>query len=243
MRASATAAYWWTDIPNFGDRLTPHLLRRFASCDPMHASIEQAQVVTVGSVLEQITASWHGVIAGAGKIARESRLHLVQAHVLGVRGPLSAEGLGDVAIGDPGLLAPDLVQVKTRDIALGIVPHWSDTRLAYDQRFTFTDDRIVISAWQDPLAVVAQIGRCERIVTSSLHGAIVADAFGLPRRIEIAERFKHDVHEGKMFKFADYHASIGMNFKIGEMQKANWHTISDRRDEVYDMYRLLESYV
>lgn len=238
-----TSAYWWTDIPNFGDRLTPHLLRRFSGVEPVHSALEGAKVVTVGSVLEQVPASWEGWIAGAGKIARDSKLTLDKAQVLGVRGPLSAEGLGDVAIGDPGLLAPDLVQVETRDVKLGIVPHWSDTRLAYDHRFLFTDDRIVISPWQDPLDVVAQIGRCERIVTSSLHGVIVADAFGLPRRTEVAERFKHDIYEGNMFKFEDYNASVGLSFRVGEMQHANWHTICDRRDEVYDMYRLLRTHL
>lgn len=244
MESKPVSAYWWTEIPNFGDALTPYLLDRFAHLEAFHASLANSNVITVGSVLDSIPRGWNGYIAGAGRIRYgRSMQGLLDAHILGVRGPLSAIGLGDVAIGDPGLLANELVSVGERDITLGIVPHWSDTRLAYDPRFKFTDSRIVISAWQHPLEVVRQIGRCEVIVTSSLHGAIVADAFGLPRRLEMAHRFKVDEYEGGTFKFEDYNASIGLPFRIGERQQANWQKVSDVKDEIYDMYRLLASSV
>jgi hypothetical protein len=99
---------------------------------------------------------------------------------------------------------------------------------------------VVISPWQAPLDVVGMIGRCKKLVTSSLHGLVVADAFGIPRRTEMAQRFSYDEFEGGTFKFEDYNASIGLTFTVGELQTANSQTVNDRQDEVHDMFRALD---
>jgi len=159
---------------------------------------------------------------------------LERAEIMAVRGPLTARSIGrpDCVIGDPGLLADELVTVRTRDIRLGLVPHWSDASLARRPEFQRYDP-IVINIRDDPLAVLRLIGRCQKIIASSLHGLIVADAFGIPRRFEPTPQFDR---EGGLFKFRDYHASIGMPLKIGETQQANWHIVEDRKSELFDVF-------
>ena len=235
------STYWWTDVPNFGDALVPLLISKFTDFTPINGPAATAQVVTLGSVIETLPASWPGIVAGAGKIRGDKPSSLPNATILSVRGPLTAAALGapNAALGDPGLLANELVTVEERDFEVGIVPHWSDTRLAYDYRFENLPGRVVISPLQDPLTVVGMIGRCKKIVTSSLHGAVVADAFGIPRRTEIAARFLYDEYEGGTFKFEDYNASVGLPFVIGELQTANSQTVNDRQDEVHDMFTAL----
>jgi pyruvyltransferase len=231
-------AYFWRDIPNYGDRLVPLLLARFANLDCPWASVDDADIVSVGSVLEHISDGWTGIVAGSGRLREGSNLALGSATVLGVRGPLSAKGVpGNPVIGDPGLLADELVRIETRDIDLGVIPHWSDTRLAHDHRFQGKWTNDVISAWGDPLDVISRIGRCKRIVTSSLHGLILADAFGVPRRFEPCRRMLLDSDEGNLFKFHDYAASVNVPFRVGEIQKADRNLIEDRKNELYDLYR------
>ena len=65
---------------------------------------------------------------------------------------------------------------------------------------------------------------------------IVADAFGLPRRVEICPAMAKD---GGDFKFRDYSASIQMPWEMGRMQEASRFRIDDVKFAVYDAYREL----
>jgi pyruvyltransferase len=237
-------AYWWNEqahgVANFGDALSPFLLKRFAGVDCQWASIANADVVSAGSLLEHIPPLWDGTILGTGKLFGDSRLSLYTytANILALRGPLSASGIkGDYAIGDPGLLADELVadDVDRREFDLGIVPHWSDPALLgrpdwYNPKWRTA----IILPSLDPLEVVRKIGRCKKIVTSSLHGAIVADAWGIPRRIEYTPSMDRD---GGSFKFHDYSKSIGAPMEFGKVIEASRFLVEDRKHELYDAFK------
>ena len=131
-------AYWWTEVPNFGDALAPYLLSHFAGLKVEHDTIARSSIVTVGSVLEHIPPFWEGHILGAGMLYPDSRLHLYTGSmdVLALRGPLTAMSVkGDYALGDPGLLADELVSPETRKFDVGVLPHWQDNELADDPRW------------------------------------------------------------------------------------------------------------
>jgi hypothetical protein len=235
-RLPAPSAYWWTGKPNFGDALNPLLLDWFGDVRPRRVPAADADVIVCGSVLEHLPAGWQGIVAGAGKMYEQTDLdsRLAAATVLALRGPLSAKGVpGDYALGDPGLLACELVAVDDVDKVynLGIVPHWSDTTLEHRHEFKGFSPRI-IRPDGDPLEVVAEIGRCRKVVSSSLHGLIVADAFGIPRRTEVAVRLEK---EGGMFKFRDHCAAVGVPFEVGVTQLAPRWIVERRQHEIYDV--------
>lgn len=242
-RSKAVDCYWWTEIPNFGDRLAPLLLEKFSGIQPKWNTISRSRVATVGSILEHIPPLWDGHILGAGKLFENSRLHLYlkTAKIWALRGPLSARDVPwcRYALGDPGLLADELVGLQEKRYDLGIVPHWQDTTLAKDPRFQKLpagSSVIIIDPTGDPLSVVRQIGQCRKIVTSSLHGMIVADTFSIPRRVEMCPGVLLD---GGDFKFRDYSASIGLPFEVGKLQQAWRSRVEDRKHELYDAYREL----
>jgi pyruvyltransferase len=231
-------AYYWKDVPNFGDRMAHELLRHFTNSKIEWSEIQFADVLATGSIIEQIPAGWNGIVAGPGLLVGKDRVDLSAANVLAVRGPLTLERIKHnnkkVVLGDPGLLADELVHVHTRDRLLGILPHWTDTRLRNDGRFQFADP-LFISPFDDPLTVIEKVGRCQKIVTSSLHGMILADAFGIPRRFEMSPRMLPE--EGGTFKYRDYAASIGVPFKVGETQQANRNKVEDLKHELFDVFR------
>jgi pyruvyltransferase len=239
LRGHKISAYWWRSVPNFGDAIAPLLLERFAGIKPVWASSHLADVVSVGSVLEHIPPDWDGHIIGSGKLFPDSRLNLYTeaATIWALRGPLSAREVPyrDFAIGDPGLLADELVPSQDKNYGLGIVPHWSDEDLEHNPMFT-RGNHVVINPTDDPLKVIALIGQCYKIVTSSLHGMIVADAFGIPRRFEYAKQFDR---EGGRFKFKDYSQSIGAPLEEGKLFDAHRFRVEDRKHEIYDAYAAL----
>jgi hypothetical protein len=94
----------------------------------------------------------------------------------------------------------------------------------------------VVNPGDPPLEVIKQIGGCKRIVTSSLHGMIVSDAFGLPRRVEMCARLAKD---GGDFKFRDYSASIQTKWEPGKMAEASRFRVEDLKFAVYDAFRAL----
>jgi Polysaccharide pyruvyl transferase len=241
-RPPTVKAYWWNGRPNFGDAIAPLLINHFTSYTAEWERVGKADVVSVGSVLEHLPPLYDGFILGSGRLYPDSRIYLYGGtqSVLALRGPLTAKAWGrDVALGDPGLLASELVNPQSRDIDLGLIPHWSDTTLANDMRFyseKWTTQ--VIHPGNDPLSVIETIGRCKKIVSSSLHGIILADSFGIPRRFKYTPHFDK---EGGKFKFEDYSASIGAKLNVGETTLANSRVVGARKHELYDAYHSLNT--
>lgn len=242
---TTTKAYWWTGVSNFGDAVAPLLLDRFADLKVEWGTISHSRIASVGSILEHIPPLWDGVILGSGRLIENSRLYLqskgkVTPTILALRGPLAARGIpGSFALGDPGILADELVGPQEKQWDLGILPHFSDTELV--PRFKTLIPRKhsvrIIHPSQDPLTVIREIGACNRIVTSSLHGMILADAFGIPRRVEYSPQLDKD---GGTFKFRDYSASLRMPFEPGKMAEPSRLRVEDLKFAVYDAYRDLK---
>jgi pyruvyltransferase len=238
-------AYWWREVPNFGDALAPLLLERFADLHVEWDTVSHAQVASIGSVLEHIPPLWDGYILGSGMLHENSRLQVHQmksgitAQILALRGPLTARVIpGDYPLGDPGILADELVGAQPKLWDLGILPHFTDDELAprFQGIMPAGTSIKIINPGDHPLEVVRQIGSSRRIVTSSLHGMIVADAFGIPRRVEVAKSLTKD---GGDFKFRDYSASIQTKWEPSKMAEASRFRVEDIKFQVYDAFRAL----
>jgi pyruvyltransferase len=236
--------YYWKGKPNFGDAIAPLLLKRWAQKESEWAPAAESSVVITGSIIEHLPHDYHGVILGAGLMYdRPGYIFPRSATVLAVRGPLTARsarksGHKDFVLGDPGLLADELIPLPYKTHNLGILPHWTDTELAQRPEF-LKYDPLIINPMDDPLRVISEIGRCRKLVTSSLHGVILADAFGIPRRTELAPRLAAGL-EGGVFKFKDYNASVGVDFEVGLTQEAPRHRVEDRQHELWDAFRKLK---
>jgi len=215
--------YTWRGVSNFGDRITQFLLNQL-SFKHTWANPEDADLIAAGSIIEHLPAAWTGTIIGAGKLIPNTRTDLTNANVLALRGALTRSlvdlpfGARPPVLGDPGLLVSQFVGQGGAKYELGVVPHWSDTELA--ARFPYGH---VIDVRRPVWEVVAEIASCKRIVSSSLHGLVVADAYGIPRQ---AELFARAAKEGGDFKFRDYqsvYTDIDPHF--GRMWRAPHHEV------------------
>jgi pyruvyltransferase len=205
---------FWCRIPsrpNFGDALTPWLIRRIGGQYPMFVRPEDLRhkYLVTGSILEYAGAGC--TVWGCGIIARHDIVS-PNAKILAVRGPLSRARAIDCGaecpevFGDPALLLPCFYSSKvTKRQGVGVVTHYSDTpRLA--GRWPASSALRLINI-QDPIeSVIDQIVACEAVASSSLHGLIVSHAYGVPA---IWVKFRDPLH-GDDTKFRDYYLSIGL---------------------------------
>jgi len=152
--------------------------------------------------------------------------------VCSVRGPISYTYLQQQNVpspeiyGDPALLLPMVCQPKCRKVQveegarvqggqrykLGIIPHVVDQQhpVIQEIREKYADEILVIDLahyeqWTD---VIDQICSCEKILSSSLHGLIVSDAYQVPNCwIELTGNIS-----GGYFKYHDYASSVHREF-------------------------------
>jgi pyruvyltransferase len=210
IRGNGIKAYWFTDVLNFGDLITPLLLRHYGF-SPIYERPNRAELVATGSLLEHLPEDFRGIILGSGFIEEKSRMSFPKARVLAVRGELSRQRIGGergLALGDPGLLASDAMpRREQKKFALGIVPHCSEKAKPVFGRLMerLGNDATLIDPQDQPLAVFLAIDQCEHILSSSLHGLIVADSLGIPNGWVAADKLW-----GGRFKFDDYSSSFGI---------------------------------
>ena len=136
---------------------------------------------------------------------------------IAVRGALSKniieKSLGssiDPVLCDGGILASELISEPiNKRYRIGFIPHFKEHRIASEigliQLLDQMDDAIMIDLRNEPISVIKQIAGCEYIVSSSLHGCIVADSFHIPNiRVRISDI------PGSGFKFDDYYSGFGI---------------------------------
>lgn len=134
-----------------------------------------------------------------------------------VRGRFSAEKLQNEGFdycavwGDPALLMPVIYNpIKKKTFSLGIIPHLKD--YIYFKELYKNDESIkVIDLKTTEIEKVTdQILECEKIVSTSLHGVIVAQAYQIPT---LWIQKNHIDTDG--IKFNDYFDSVGIDLYDG----------------------------
>ena len=205
---------WHDSERNFGDSISPWLLscltdRKIISVVPelFHAP----HIVAVGSIIER--SSSYSLIWGSGFISENSKLNARPKKVFAVRGPKTRNRLLKYGIncpevyGDPVLLLPKLYSPKIRKrYELGVVPHYVDKNNPWVVDHSKSSHKIKIIDLQKEnlLEIIDDILSCERVISSSLHGIITADAYGIP---SLWVQFSDKVLGGG-FKFVDYFESV-----------------------------------
>lgn len=177
-------AYCHIASGNFGDDLNLTLWQQvFPNIDQLAPDIE---MVGIGTLLKRKpSAKLRKVVLGAGAAAANIRLNTRDCDIRWVRGPKSARAVGvsaKLGIGDAAWLWDELFQNFTTcsTAPVGLIPHWA-TWQHFDWHKVASDaGMIAIDPGQSPLQVAEQMRRCSRIVTESLHGAVFADAMGIP---------------------------------------------------------------
>lgn len=204
-------AYWWQGdgFKNFGDQLTPYLLEKLSHRPVVRATrkAKRPYIAAVGSILEHVREP--ATIWGSGIIRRDSVLKRPR-RITAVRGPATRERLLELGyetpavFGDPALLLPYIYQPRPRErMPVGIVPYCFDFE---EVRREAPPGVPVIDVKRPVEEVIDAICSCRRIISSSLHGVIVAHAYGIPA---VQAVFSDRVY-GDGVKYEDYFRSVAI---------------------------------
>lgn len=211
--------YYETRFSNFGDQLSKAIIEKILKRKIQAINLAKEKnisnkLIALGSIFHY--AKNKDVIWGTGinpywqkqKNIFSFFKPLKNLDIRAVRGPLTREYiLNNLKIdcpkiyGDPALLLPQLFPELKRKPkrTIGIIPHIKDINL-------FAENPNLISPSDDWKKVVKQILECKFIISSSLHGLIVAEAFGIPARWLNNKSLPSYEKEGT-FKYNDYYAS------------------------------------
>lgn len=211
--------YYWNDISNFGDYLSLKLVERITGgavreCDSWLC--KEQKFLAIGSIL--INARNRDVVWGTGMNAKRTDPKLFKIKNLdirAVRGPLTRDFIiknfhvdCPEVYGDPGLLMPyffpEFKRKENPKYEYIIIPHYSEEHLF--PKGIIPNVVYPTDPWRE---IIRKILDSKLVIASSLHGLVVADAYGIP-----AQYIRVTEHE-PLFKYFDYYLGTNRpNFKI-----------------------------
>jgi pyruvyltransferase len=204
--------FYWKSAKgvNFGDYLSSAIVTKMAAlrnCFLDEERASPARLLAIGSILHFARDGdvvWGSGVNGKVPVERHQFTHL---DVRAVRGPLTRDFLRGRGIetpeiyGDPGILVADLLKSrfprpKERKESVVFVPNLHDLD-------GMQDWENVVSPLDPWWSVIRRIAEAGHVISTSLHGLVVADAFGVPcTYLRLSE-------EENLFKYEDYAFGVG----------------------------------
>lgn len=221
---------------NWGDKVNPYLVeqltgKKVISSNAIFNYKQKPEVLGVGSIITGNLGNY--VIWGSGVISEKTTLINKPKEVLALRGLNTLKKIREVGgdcnvFGDPVLLFPEIFEGKqiAKKYKYGIVPHFKNKNSVGIQKIKALNNpeiKIIDIQSEGVEKFVTDILSCENILSSSLHGLILAEAYGIPTcRVVFSEKIL-----GGDFKFYDYYSGVGiremetyyMNDDISEIKK------------------------
>lgn len=257
LKGNLVYTHWGRGLNNFGDCLSPAILKHYGFT-PVYSQIIKSDIILAGTILQGIPRDYAGIIMGSG--ADNVRLNFPKAKILGVRGSLTLKNLdnstADIILGDPGLIMnkvfPEQVRKKYK---LGIVPHFVDKNHSIIKQWQskFGKDCIIIDVMKAPKIVINEIKNCYLILSSSLHGLIIADAFNIPNaRFVIRETMPIYFYD---YKFDDYYSSLKSKTltieatgtetfeEIQSKMRSHKEQVTKLQEKIDETFRQLKNYI
>jgi len=247
--------FWWNEKiiqgkskENYGDVLGRYLVEKISGKKVIFAWPKKFSFldffspiyVTIGSILTNVNSKC--IVWGSGIISRD--FPVKSAKFLAVRGPQTRKFLIESGYevsevyGDPAILLPDFFHPKVeKKYRYGIVPHYNDFALAHTMFSNIPNIKIIDMMTNDVEQKTIEFLECDRIISSSLHGIIIAHAYQIPA---VWQKFSDKVF-GDDIKYRDYMESVGMEFYHPEIRSSVF--TEAEMDQLFNEYPNLPSKV
>jgi pyruvyltransferase len=135
------------------------------------------------------------------------KIPMVRGHYTKFGLKLSGYDVESTIFGDPCQLLPEMMPRKrTDDYMIGVVSHYIEES---ESRATFKGDEFHhINIISDVDTFVSEINKCAVVISSSLHGIIISEAYDIPTHFyQLTDKVI-----GGEFKFQDYYWGQNRHF-------------------------------
>lgn len=204
---------WWMKQPypgNLGDILNPYIIEKITGIPPRLAPRGKG-LLAIGSVIK--FAGDNCDVWGTGTPRMSDELN-PKAKYHAVRGPLTrqlvleAGGECPEIYGDAGLLMPRFYNPSiAKKYKLGVIRHVRHRGLG-ELAPGVRDLNLLRVGYEEIEMFIDELLECEMVVSTSLHGIILANAYGIPARwAEFGSTLKI---QGDGTKYLDYFRSVGL---------------------------------
>ena len=224
--------YFETASGNFGDDLNlwlwDEVLPQWRDLFPGHL------LVGVGTLINGTLPRGQPKIilgSGVGYGALPDAALMSECRFVAVRGPRSAVALGlppEKGIVDPAVLLSDMAEFQglSKTDRPIFIPHHGSVHLGDWENLCLSAGVEYVSPMEDARHVIRKLATAPLVITESMHGAIIADAFGTPWH---AAMISPRILKSKWLDWAD---SLGVEFEMTPLfPVSNWLavTIPQRR--------------
>jgi succinoglycan biosynthesis protein ExoV len=204
---------------NFGDDLNTWLWAQFFDASVFDRE-DNYEFFGIGTVLtgSSLSGVKDKIIlgSGVGEGFENIKFDPAKADFYWVRGPKAARSLGlapEFGLLDPAylLLHTSMANEEAKLYRCSVIPHHMSVPMLDWKDCSQRASCHYINPKDDFAAVIRQIKQSELVVTESLHGAIIADAFNIPWiAIEYSHRFDR-------FKWQDWSESVEVELRFHEL--------------------------
>lgn len=226
---------WCTHLDNFGDELSPYLIHKITGKEVVFSGTKSGCLYAIGSILDYDAIHNPNIIWGSGSLTSKS-LQLLpkifpikrnfppafkrifrnsesKADIHAVRGELTREAIISQKIkcpeiyGDPAIICRNYFLPEfSKRYKCGLILHYSQSEHINISDPKIHNISIKRKSHLDIENFISEICQCEKIFTTSLHGLIIANTYGIPAQwIQLAH---HPIHKEQSFKFFDYFSGV-----------------------------------
>lgn len=254
---------YYAKVPNMGDILNKNVIEKLFDCKVVRKNYLFGKVSGIGSGLGNYTLEgpiWKRILKrisviispnvyiwGTGFVKykeKDSKLYK-NTKFCAVRGQLSKKRIEtlvgkelDIPMGDAGILASYLLDNQNieKKYDVGIIAHYKEKdEPIFKELCNKFKNSTFIDVQDTPYNVTKKIAECKTIISSSLHGLIIADSLYVPNvHIVVTNNLL-----GDGFKFDDYYSAYSIKHKFIDTNKETINSL----DEIINNYQLTKEMI
>lgn len=258
-----TLKVYYAKVPNMGDILNRDIIKKCFGYDVERRTYLTGQISGIGSGLGNYTYEGGMIknalkfifgkmfpnvyIWGTGFICykdEDTKFYKRNTKFCAVRGELSKKRVEkmvghslDIPTGDAGILASYLLQGNPqKKYSVGIIAHYKEqSEPVFKNLLEQFPNSVFVNVTKTPYEVVQLIAQCETVISSSLHGLIIADSLRVPNlHICVTDNLL-----GDGFKFDDYYSAYGVKHEYINSKDASTVTL----EKVVSQYKITDEMV
>lgn len=197
----------WCLSNNVGDLLTPYIIEKLSDSKCIYAlpNSDVKKYMVVGTILNwdiKNTVTWGTGIGNRHDVIQPKNIKSVRGRISLTRMKECGLPIDGISVGDPGLILPYIYNKKVDALyEVAIIPHYVDLEYVISH---YSDKYKIINPLDTVENVIDQILECKSIISSSLHGLIISEAYSIPTQwVKFSDNLG-----GDGTKFLDHYSAI-----------------------------------